>query len=314
MTIDIIVSEVGPRDGLQSIDQTLDLETKKRWISAEAAAGVSEIEVGSFVNYRLLPQMADTAALVAHARQINGLAVAALVPNLKGARAAIEAGATKISIPVSASETHSLNNVRRTHAQMLDEVRAIRAEIDALPSGEQPYFEAGIATAFGCTLEGHVSVSMVQQLAEQLIDAGAEEVGLSDTTGFANPAMITQRIRAVHSAVGREQLTGVHLHNTRGLGLANVGAALNEGITTVDASLGGLGGCPFAPGASGNIVTEDLVFMLESMGLNTGIDIEALVQTRSILQSALPSEPLYGFVPDAGLPAGWSEMRADATG
>ena len=160
---------------------------------------------------------------------------------------------------------------------MLDEVCAIRAEIDALPSDRQPYFEAGIATAFGCTLEGHVSVSMVQRLAEQLIDAGAEEVGLSDTTGFANPAMITQRIRAVHSAVGRERLTGVHLHNTRGLGLANVGAALNESITTVDASLGGLGGCPFAPKATGNIGTEDLVFMLERSGIRTGLDLDRLL-------------------------------------
>ena len=311
MSVDVIVSEVGPRDGLQSIDQVVDLETKKRWISAEAAAGVTEIEVGSFVNYRLLPQMSDTAALVAHAKAIEGLAVAVLVPNLKGAQAAIEAGADKISIPVSASETHSLNNVRRSHAQMLDEVRQIRAAINDLPDTEQPYFEAGIATAFGCTLEGHVDLSKVQRLAEQLVEAGAEEVGLSDTTGFANPAMIRQRIQAVHRTVGKEKLTGVHLHNTRGLGLANAFAALEEGIKTLDSSLSGLGGCPFAPGASGNIVTEDLVFMLESMGLDTGIDIDALVGVRDILQSALPSEPLYGFIPDANVPMGWSDMRAE---
>lgn len=311
MAVDVIVSEVGPRDGLQSIDQLLDLETKKRWITAEAAAGVTEIEVGSFVNYRLLPQMSDTAALVEHARQIEGLAVAVLVPNLRGASAAIEAGASKISIPVSASETHSLNNVRRTHAQMIDEVRNIRAAINQLPAAEQPYFEAGIATAFGCTLEGHVSLSTVQRLAEQLLEAGAEEVGLSDTTGFANPAMIKNRIRAVHNTVGRNKLTGVHLHNTRGLGLTNAFAALDEGITTLDSSLAGLGGCPFAPGASGNIVTEDLVFMLESMGLNTGIDIDALVAVRSILESALPAEPLYGFIPDASVPLGWSDIRAE---
>lgn len=309
--VDVIVSEVGPRDGLQSIDQVVDLETKKRWISAEAAAGVSEIEVGSFVNYRLLPQMSDTAALVAHARQIDGLAVAVLVPNLRGATAAIEAGATKISIPVSASETHSINNVRRSHAQMLDEVRQIRSLIDELPDTEQPYFEAGIATAFGCTLEGHVPLSAVQRLAEQLLEAGAEEVGLSDTTGFANPAMIKQRIQAVHNAVGQDKLTGVHLHNTRGLGLANAFAALEEGIETLDSSLAGLGGCPFAPGASGNIVTEDLVFMLESMGLDTGIDIDALIAVRTTLQSALPAEPLYGFIPDANVPMGWEDIRAE---
>lgn len=313
MAIDVIVSEVGPRDGLQSIDQLLDLETKKRWITAEAAAGVTEIEVGSFVNYRLLPQMSDTAELVKHARQIDGLAVAVLVPNLKGALAAIEAGASKISIPVSASETHSLNNVRRTHQQMLDEVRQIRTAINEIPVADRPYFEAGIATAFGCTLEGHVPLSMVQNLAEQLLQAGAEEVGLSDTTGFANPAMIKKRIRAVHSVVGKDKLTGVHLHNTRGLGLANASAALDEGIKTLDSSLGGLGGCPFAPGASGNIVTEDLVFMLESMGLNTGIDIDALVKVRTILNTAIPAEPLYGFIPDASIPLGWSDTRAELT-
>ena len=314
VAVDVIVSEVGPRDGLQSIDQRLDLDTKKRWITAEAKAGVTEIEVGSFVNYRLLPQMSDTATLVGHARQIEGLSVAVLVPNLKGALAAIDAGASKISIPVSASETHSLNNVRRTHAQMLSEVRNIRSAISELPTADQPYFEAGIATAFGCTLEGHVPLGTVQRLAEQLLEAGAEEVGLSDTTGFAHPAMIKQRIRAVHNAVGTDKLTGVHLHNTRGLGLANACAALDEGIKTLDSSLGGLGGCPFAPGASGNIVTEDLVYMLESMGLHTGIDIDALVNVRSILKAALPTEPLYGFIPDASVPLGWSDIRAEITG
>ena len=245
MDIDVLVSEVGPRDGLQSIDRVLDLETKKRWIEAEAAAGVREIEVGSFVNYKLLPQMADTAELVEFARTIPGLNIAVLVPNAYGARAAIAAGAHKISIPVSASETHSLNNVRRTHAQMLDEVQAIRQLVDEVDTTDRPYFEAGIATAFGCTMEGHVPLAVVVDLAEKLLAAGAEEVGLSDTTGYANPKMIRDRIRAVHDAVGKDKLTGVHLHNTRGLGLANAAAALEEGITTLDSSLGGLGGCPF---------------------------------------------------------------------
>ncbi|QBF33957.1 hydroxymethylglutaryl-CoA lyase [Thalassococcus sp. S3] len=310
--IDITVSEVGPRDGLQSIDRVVDLETKKAWIAAEAAAGVPEIEVGSFVNYKLLPQMADTAELVAFACGIDGLTIAALVPNARGAEAALAAGAHKISIPVSASETHSLKNVRRTHAQMIEEVRAIRALVDAKPEGERPYFEAGIATAFGCTIEGHVPLDTVTRLAEELIAAGAEEVGLSDTTGYANPRMIRDRIRAVHRTVGADKLTGVHLHNTRGLGLANAAAALEEGITTLDSSLGGLGGCPFAPGASGNIVTEDLVFMLEAMGLKTGIDLDHLMQVRELLMAGIPDEPIYGFLPDAGLPLGWSDERPDA--
>ncbi len=310
--VDVIVSEVGPRDGLQSIAQTVDLDTKKRWIAAEADAGVREIEVGSFVNYKLLPQMSDTAELVKFAAGIDGLTVAVLVPNLRGAEAAIEAGAHKISIPVSASETHSLKNVRRTHAQMIDEVAQIRQRINTIDEAKRPYFEAGIATAFGCTIEGPVPVDKVVELAVQLIEAGAEEVGLSDTTGYANPRMIRDRIRAVHGAVGKDKLNGVHLHNTRGLGLANAAAALNEGMTTLDASLAGLGGCPFAPGASGNIVTEDLVFMLESMGLSTGIDLSKLVQVRSVLSDSIPDEPLYGFIPDAGTPLGWDGSRVNA--
>lgn len=303
----ILVSEVGPRDGLQSIDRVLNLETKKHWIKAEAAAGVREIEVGSFVNYKTLPQMADTSELVKFACTLSGLSVAVLVPNLQGANAALEAGAHKISIPVSASETHSIRNVNRTHAQMIDEVRQIRAHIDVLPEASRPYFEAGIATAFGCSIEGHVPEETVVRLAEALIEAGAEEVGLSDTTGYADPAQIRRRIQLVHKAVGADKLTGVHLHNTRGLGLANALAALDEGITTLDSSLSGLGGCPAAPGASGNIVTEDLVFMLEAMGYATGIDLAALLKVRDILKKGLPDEQLYGFLPDAGTPLGWEQ-------
>ena len=305
MTTDVLVSEVGPRDGLQSIRPIMPLEAKKAWIAAEAAAGVREIEVGSFVPVKLLPQLADTAEVAAFARTIPGLTVAVLVPNLKGAQAAAQAGAHKITIPLSASETHSLKNVRRTHAQMLDEVRAIVAVLRSLPEGQRPRFEGGLATAFGCTLEGDVPADRVVQLAEQLMDAGCDEVGLSDTTGYANPAQVKNLVRRVRAAVGEHALSGLHLHNTRGLGLANVLAGLDVGITTFDSSLGGLGGCPFAPGASGNIVTEDLVFMLEAMGLRTGIDLAKLLEVRRILLEALPGEAVYGFTPDAGLPLGF---------
>ena len=305
MTTDVLVSEVGPRDGLQSIRPIMPLEAKKAWIAAEAAAGVREIEVGSFVPAKLLPQLADTAEVAAFARTIPGLTVAVLVPNLKGAQAAAQAGAHKITIPLSASETHSLKNVRRTHAQMLDEVRAIVAVLRSLPEGQRPRFEGGLATAFGCTLEGDVPADRVVQLAEQLMDAGCDEVGLSDTTGYANPAQVKDLVRRVRAAVGEHALSGLHLHNTRGLGLANVLAGLDVGITTFDSSLGGLGGCPFAPGASGNNVTEDLVFMLEAMGLRTGIDLAKLLEVRRILLEALPGEAVYGFTPDAGLPLGF---------
>ncbi len=305
MTTQVLVSEVGPRDGLQSIGPIMPLEAKKAWIAAEAAAGVTEIEVGSFVPAKLLPQLADTAEVVAYARTIPGLTVAVLVPNLKGAAAAVAAGAHKITIPLSASETHSLKNVRRTHAQMLDEVRGIVALLRSLPAERRPKFEGGLSTAFGCTLEGEVPADRVVRLAGQLMEAGCDEVGLSDTTGYANPAQVKHLVRRVRAAVGDHALSGLHLHNTRGLGLANVVAGLEVGITTFDSSLGGLGGCPFAPGASGNIVTEDLVFMLEAMGIRTGIDLPKLLEVRRILREALPGEEIYGFTPEAGLPLGF---------
>ncbi len=291
----ILVSEVGPRDGLQSISRVMPLAAKKAWIAAEAAAGVREIEVGSFVPPGLLPQMADTAELVAFARTIPGLNVVALVPNAKGATRAVAAGVMGMSIPFSMSETHSLKNVRKTHAQMLAEIAAV-AEI-AHAAGV--HFAVGLSTAFGCTIEGAVPEATVVRLAAAAAEAGAAEFSLSDTTGYADPAQVKRLVRAVRAAVGA-RLTTLHLHNTRGLGLANALAGLEEGITTLDASLGGLGGCPFAPGASGNLVTEDLVLMLNSMGLKTGIDLEKLIAVRAILAEALPGEPLYGFTPDAG--------------
>lgn len=301
--IDILVSEVGPRDGLQSIDAILPTKVKNAWIRAQADAGFREIEVGSFVPPKLLPQMADTAEVVREAVGISELNVAVLVPNLKGAEDAITAGADKISIPFSVSETHSIKNVRRNHEQMFDEVRRIADSLTSLD--RKPHFEAGLSTAFGCTIEGPVSEDLVVRSAERLMQCGVAEVGLSDTTGYANPQQVKRLVRRVQAAVGKENITGVHLHNTRGLGLANALAAIEEGITTIDSSLGGIGGCPFAPGASGNIVTEDLVFMLQSMGLETGINIEKLLAVRTILSEALPDEPLYGFIPDAGLPKGF---------
>jgi len=305
--IDILVSEVGPRDGLQNISSIMSTAAKERWIRAEAAAGVREIEVGSFVPPKLFPQLADTAQVVEIAGSVDGLSVAVLVPNLRGAEDAVRAGAHKISIPFSVSATHLKRNLNRTHAEMLGEVQQIAEMLQDVPDSERPFLEGGLATAFGCTLEGRVDEGRVAQFAEQLMAAGCDEVGLSDTTGYANPAQVRRLVRSVKNTVGEDKLTGVHLHNTRGLGLANALAAIEEGITTIDSSLGGLGGCPAAPGASGNIVTEDLVFMLESMGLSTGIDIEKLLNVRQILLEAIPDEDLYGFTPDAGLPKGFDK-------
>ena len=301
-SIDIEVSEVGPRDGLQSISPIMATEDKKRWITALAAAGMPEIEVGSFVPASVLPQLADTAELVSHARAIDGLAVAVLVPNLRGAENALAVGPHKMTIPLSVSETHSLKNLKRTHEQVLAEVRGIRSAIDAQPQGQRPRLEGSLSTAFGCTLEGKVPESKVLEMAEKLLAAGCDEVGLSDTTGFASPVQVRDYTRHIHELLGGDKLTGIHLHNTRGQGLANVMAALEAGLTTIDASMGGIGGCPFAPGASGNIVTEDLVFLLESQGLRTGINFDALLAARRVLAQALPQVAIYGFTPDAGLP------------
>ncbi len=304
--IDVLVSEVGPRDGLQSIKSVMPTAAKKAWIAAEAAAGVREIEVCSFVPAKLMPQMADAAEIVAYARTIPGLTVLALVPNFKGAENAIKAGAHKIALPLSASETHSKANLRKSHAEVLEDVRRIAELLRSLPAERRPGFEGNVATAFGCTLEGVVPERKVVELAVALMEAGCEDIGLSDTTGYANPAQLRRLIRLVREAVGRDKLSSVHLHNTRGLGLANALAALEEGITTLDSSLGGLGGCPHAPGASGNIVTEDLVFMLDAMGLRTGIDLPRLLEVRQILRESLPDDELYGFTPDAGLPKGYA--------
>ncbi len=296
---DVLISEVGPRDGLQSVKSIMHSENKKRWIDALFAAGLREIEVGSFVPAMLLPQLADTAEIVRHGLRLNGLTVMALVPNLHGAKVAFAAGVHKITIPVSASKAHSLANVRKTREEMLAEVRNIVALRNEVAPGVK--IEAGIATAFGCTLQGVVPEDEVVRLAAQVIAAGADESGLSDTTGYANPAQVRRLFQRVRAEIG-DKTGAAHMHNTRGLGLANCLAAFDVGVRTFDASLGGLGGCPYAPGASGNVVTEDLVFMFEAMGVRTGIDLPCLFQARAALQQGLPGEPMYGMTPEAGLP------------
>lgn len=305
MNIDILISEVGPRDGLQSIASILTTETKKKWITALFEAGIKEIEVGSFVPPKLLPQMADTAEITRYSKSIDGLVTAVLAPNLYGVKAAVESGADKISIPFSMSEPHSVKNVKKTHPQMLEEIGRCAEYVNNLVPGDKPSLEIGLSTAFGCTIDGKVPEERVIGLAEKVIELGVSEVGLSDTTGVGNPRQLTRLVKGIWDNCGKDKLTGVHLHNTRGQGLANAVTAVELGITTLDSSLGGIGGCPWAPGASGNIVTEDLVFLLESMGLNTGINLEGLNEARKIIQEALPDEPLYGFTPAAGRPLDW---------
>ena len=302
MPTSVLISEVGPRDGLQSVKATMPTAYKLAWISALHAAGLREIEVGSFVPASRLPQMADVATVVRHALTLPGLTVMALAPNLRGAEAAIAAGVHKLTLPVSASEAHSLANVRKTRVQMIEEVRAIARLRDELAPGVK--VEAGLSTAFGCTLQGAVAEDDVLRLAGALASAGVDEIGLSDTTGMANPAQVRRLFKRVRAEIG-ERTGAAHLHNTRGLGLANCLAAYDVGVRTFDSSQGGLGGCPYAPGASGNVVTEDLVFMFEAMGVATGIDLAKLMAARAVLMAGLPGEPVYGMTPDAGLTRGF---------
>jgi len=289
----VLISEVGPRDGLQNARAIMPTEAKCRWITALAAAGLREIEVGSFVRPDRVPQLADTAEVVAHALTLPGLTVAVLAPNAKGAERAIAAGAHKITVPVSASRAHALANVGMTPEQSVEALRAICALRDAAPEARRPAVEGGVSTAFGCTLQGAVPEADVVRLAEAMVAAGADEVALSDTTGMGNPAQVKRLVRAVRAAIG-DRLTGVHLHDTRGLALANAFAAWEEGIGTFDGALAGLGGCPFAPGASGNAVTEDLVSMFHDLGVETGVDLDRLLAARAILAEALPGEALHG--------------------
>jgi hydroxymethylglutaryl-CoA lyase len=273
-------------------------EAKKAWIRALAEAGLREIEVGSFVPPKLIPAMADTAEIVRAATGIKNLKVVALAPNLKGFQRAIEAGAHKVTFPVSASREHSVSNVRMTSEEMVEEVR--RCARHPHPGVE---IEGAVSTAFGCTLQGLVPEDDVVRIAAALAEF-CDGVALADTVGYANPAQVKRIFARVKKEIG-SKLEGAHFHNTRGLGLANALAAYDQGVRHFDSSLGGLGGCPFAPGASGNVITEDLVFMFESMGIATGVDLPKLFKARELLTQAIPDEPIYGHTPVAGLPKGF---------
>ncbi len=295
MSETVLISEVGPRDGLQMARGRMATADKLAWIDALAAAGLREIEVGTLGPPKVLPMMADIETVVAHALCTEGLCVAVLAPNLRGGERALASGAHKITLPISVSRSHSLANVNKTPEAAVADLAALVALRDAR-DGPRPQIEGGLSTAFGCSIEGAVAEDAVARLAEMLLEAGADAIGLADTAGMADPRHVRRLIRRVRAVAG-DRLDGVHLHNTNGLGLANAYAAFEEGVRTFDASLAGLGGCPFAPGASGNVVTEDLVHMFERMGVATGVDLDGLLAARDVLARGLPGEPLYGFLP-----------------
>jgi hydroxymethylglutaryl-CoA lyase len=302
--IDVLITEVVMRDGLQSVPSIMPTAAKFKWIDALVAAGVREIEVTSFVPARLMPQLADAAQVVQYAvNTYPNLSVISLVPNLRGAEAAIAAGTHKITVPTSASIAHSLANVRKTREDMIEEVRRIVQYKNEVAPHVQ--IEAGVSVAFGCTLQGAVPEDDVIWMVESCINAGADVSGMADTTGMANPAQVKRLFTRAIAAVGLARIAAAHMHNTRGLGIANCLAAYDVGIRGFDTSMGGLGGCPHAPGASGNVVTEDLVFMFEAMGVKTGIDLNKLLAARQPMMDGLPNEPVYGMLAPAGLPKGF---------
>ena len=300
---DVTVRDVGPRDGLQLVQAVLPTATKLAWIAADAAAGIPEIEVCSFVPARVIPQFADAAEVAAGAAEVAGITASALIPNLRGAEIGFATGIPKLNYVLSVSESHNRRNVRRSRAESLQGLRDIIALRDR--SFPDVAVGVGLATALGCTLEGAVPEAETLKLLEAVLEAGADEVMLPDTVGYAHPSQVRSLFTKAGEICGDTPLWS-HFHDTRGLGLANASAALEAGCIRFDASLAGLGGCPFAPGASGNIVLEDLVFLLEAEGMRTGIDIEALAEPRAIVETALASEPKYGMILKAGLPKGFT--------
>lgn len=299
--IDVLVREVGLRDGLQMVPQWVPTEVKIAWLRAEHAAGVREMEVTSLVPEKLLPQFADAPAVIEAARALPGLTTVALVPNLKGAQRALELGVDKLDFVMSVSRTHNLKNVRRTREESLaDLVRIVQARDDAGLRGKV-VISAGLSSALGCSYEGDIAVDEVRRCAADLVAAGAQEILVADTVGYSNPRKVEEVFRVVLEEAGGLPV-GAHLHDTRGLGIANAKAAWDCGVRLFDASLGGLGGCPYAPGASGNVVMEDLCFLFEAMGLRTGIDLAALLEVRRQVAAALGTVPMFGGLARAGLP------------
>ncbi len=299
MTQSVSVREVGLRDGLQLITTVISTEIKGTWCAAQAAAGFGEIEVTSFVPPSVIPQFSDAPQVLADALKIDGLLATTLVPNLKGAIRAMACGAQKITFVLSASEEHNMANVRCTTDESLAMFAAIIDERRSRGMTDGTQISAAIATSFGCSIQGAVPQKRVVDIAAQLVAAGADEINIADTVGYANPAQVRRLIVDVQSVTGAVPVA-THFHDTRGMGLANVTAAADVGIRRFDASLGGLGGCPFAPGASGNIATEDCIYLLESLGLDTGIELPALLDVRAKLEHWLEGETLEGRLLKAG--------------
>ena len=295
----VVLREVGLRDGLQLVKTFPSTEAKRRWLAEEHAAGVRHFEVGSFLPAKTFAQFADVREMVRAVAALPGAHGVALVLNERGVNEALESGVGEIASVVSATEEHSQANARRSRESAIANIRRLCELRDAAAHG--PIVHAAISMALGCSIAGAVDPNEVLRLVEKCLEAGVDAVGIADTVGYAGPKQVGDLTKAAVRLAGRKPIC-VHLHDTRGMGIANASAALDAGARVLDGSLGGLGGCPFAPGATGNVVFEDLVFLCESKGFETGIDIEKLVAVRAILREEMPNEPLFGGLARAGLP------------
>jgi hydroxymethylglutaryl-CoA lyase len=302
----VTLREVGLRDGLQLVKRFPSTSAKQRWVRDEYAAGVRHFEGGSFLPAKTFPQFADVRDIIKTVGELPGAHGIALALNERGVNEALESGVAEIASVVSATEEHSQANANRSREQAIANVKRLCELRDA--SSHKPVVNAGISMALGCSIVGPVEANEVIRIADKLFEVGVDMVAVADTVGYAGPRQVGELTKAVVKLAGSKPVC-VHLHDTRGMGIANASAALDAGARVLDGSLGGLGGCPFAPGATGNVVFEDLVFLCESKGFATGIDVERLVAVRAILRSEMPGETLYGGLARAGLPRG-SAARA----
>jgi hydroxymethylglutaryl-CoA lyase len=295
----VSLREVGLRDGLQMVKTFPSTVAKQRWIQDEYGAGVRHFEVGSFLPAKTFPQFADISDMVKTVASLPGAHGVALTLNERGVNEALASGVAEIATVVSATEEHSQANAHRSRDSAIANVKRLCELRDA--SAHKPLVNAAISMALGCSITGAVDPKEVIRLVEKCLEAGVDFVAVADTVGYAGPKQVGELTKAIVKISGAKPVC-VHLHDTRGMGIANASAALDAGARILDGSLGGLGGCPFAPGATGNVVFEDLVFLCESKGFATGIDIDKLVAVRSILRSEMPGEALYGGLARAGLP------------
>jgi hydroxymethylglutaryl-CoA lyase len=303
----VSLREVGLRDGLQLVKTFPSTAAKQRWVRDEYAAGVRHFEVGSFLPAKTFPQFADVREIVKTVATLPGTHGVALALNERGVNEALASGVAEIASVVSATEEHSQANANRSREQAIANIKRLCELRDA--SGHKPIVNAAISMALGCSITGPVDPREVMRIAEKCLEAGVDFVAIADTVGYAGPKQVAELTKAIVKISGSKPVC-VHLHDTRGMGIANASSALDAGARILDGSLGGLGGCPFAPGATGNVVFEDLVFLCESKGFNTGIDIEKLIAVRAILRSEMPNETLYGGLARAGLPAGKTSVAA----